>query len=187
MSRPAFAFRAGIFLLALAASGPSAAQDRADAATDAAIACLDVEDASARLDCLESAAREIKATRIIRESAAESAAADAAAPVIAADDASAEDLFGAETLASTKKAVREENETARLTAKVVEFRVNSVGDITAVLENGQVWRQLPGDSAVIRIPKSDKVFSVKIKRGPLGNYNMTINELKRTIRVRRIK
>lgn len=188
MNRPASILIAGMILSTAALCGSAFAQSAKDRAADAAIACLDVDEADARLDCLENAARDIKATRIRRETAEESAAADAAgAPMIAADEASEEDLFGAEALASTKKAVREKNDKARLTAKVVEFRVNPVGDITAELANGQVWRQLSGDSAVVRIPNKDKVFSVTIKRGPLGNYIMKINELNRSIRVRRIK
>lgn len=180
-------------LAALVAAAPlfaaSAAAQSADqnAAADAAIACLDIEDTEARLACLEGAAKELKATRIRSETAEESAAADAAAPVIAADAMSDEEAFGAEALASTKKAIREKERTTRLNSKVVEFRVNRDGDITAVLENGQVWRQLSGDSTVIRLPNKEKVFTVTIKRGPLGNYMMKVNELKRTIRVRRIK
>jgi hypothetical protein len=158
-----------------------------NAAADAAIACLDIEDTEARLACLEGAAKELKATRIRSETAEESAAADGAAPVIAAEDMTEEEAFGAEALASTKSAKREKDKTSRLSSKVVEFRVNQLGDITAVLENGQVWRQLQGDSTVIRLPNKDKVFTVTIKRGPLGNYMMKINELKRSIRVRRIK
>jgi hypothetical protein len=170
------------------AAGAAFAQSAENAAADAAIGCLDIESAEERLACLEGAAKELKATRIRRETAEESAVADAqAAPVIAAEGASDEDLFGAEALASTKKAVRERDRTTRLSSKVVEFRVNALGDITAVLENGQVWRQLSSDNAIIRIPNNDKVFTVSIKRGALGNYLMTINELKRSIRVRRIK
>lgn len=158
-----------------------------NAAADAAIACLDLEGAEARLACLEGAAQELKATRIRAETAAESAAADDAAPVVAAEEMSEEEAFGAEALASTKRAIREKDRTTRLNSKVVEFRVNQLGDITAVLENGQVWRQLSGDSTIVRLPNKDKVFTVTIKRGPFGNYLMQINELKRSIRVRRIK
>ena len=164
------------------------AQSAENAAADAAIGCLDIESAEERLACLEGAAKELKATRVRRETAEESAAAEAlTAPVVAAESATEEDLFGAEALASTKNAAREKDRTTRLASQVVEFRVNPYGDITAVLENGQVWRQLSSDNAIVRIPNKEKVFTVSIKRGALGNYVMTINELKRSIRVRRIK
>jgi len=180
---PVAAVLAGAVVLLAAAD----AQEDQNAAADAAIACLDLANAADRLACLEGAARELKATRLRQETAEESAAAEARpAPVVAAD-ASPEEQFGAEALASTKRAKREGNRANRLVARVVEFRVNAVGDVTAVLENGQVWRQLPGDSTLLRVPKRDQVFTASIKRGPLGNYMMTIKELKRTIRVRRIE
>lgn len=176
-----------VFAAAVLSAGAAFAQSDQNAAADAAIACLDIEDTEARLACLEGAAQELKATRVRRETAEESAAAEAATAPVVAESASEEEMFGAEALASTKKAVREKDRTSRLESKVVEFRFNQLGDITAVLENGQVWRQLSGDSTVIRVPNKDKVFTVTIKRGPLGNYMMKINELKRSIRVRRIK
>jgi len=182
-----FALFAAALAGACAVGAAAGAQQSQNAAADAAIACLDIGDASARLACLEGAAKELKATRIRQETAEESAAAESrTAPVVAAD-ASAEELFGSETLATTKKAKREGNKTTRLVSKVVEFRVNAVGDVTAVLENGQVWRQLPGDSTLLHVPRREMVFTASIKRGPLGNYMMTIKELKRTIRVRRIE
>ena len=181
-------FVASVVVGAAVSVGAAFAQSAENAAADAAISCLDIASPEERLACLEGAAKELKATRVRRETAEESAAAEAlAAPVVAAEGASEEDLFGAEALASTKKEKREKDRTTRLSSKVVEFRVNPFGDITAVLENGQVWRQLTSDNASVRVPNNDKVFTVSIKRGPLGNYLMTINELKRTIRVRRIK
>lgn len=182
-----FASLAATLAGALALGGAASAQQNQNAAADAAIACLDISDSAARLACLEGAAKELKATRLRQETAEESAAAEArTAPVVAAD-ASAEEQFGSETLASTKKAKREGNKTTRLVSRVVEFRVNAVGDVTAVLENGQVWRQLPGDNTLLHVPRKEMVFTASIKRGPLGNYMMTIKELKRTIRVRRIE
>lgn len=181
-------FVAAVVVGAAVSVGAAFAQSAENAAADAAISCLDIASPEERLACLEGAAKELKATRVRRETAEESAAAEAlAAPVVASEGASEEDLFGAEALASTKKEKREKDRTTRLSSKVVEFRVNPFGDITAVLENGQVWRQLTSDNASVRVPNNDKVFTVSIKRGPLGNYLMTINELKRTIRVRRIK
>jgi hypothetical protein len=178
---------AALFAAAVAVSGAAHAQSAADRATDAAIACLDVGDPAARLSCLEDATREIKATRIRKESAEESAAADAMGAVVAAEGASEEELFGAEALSSTRHAKNEERKKMKLEATVVEFRVNPFGVVTAVLDNGQVWRQLNSDDEKLHLPKSDKVFTVTVKKGALGNYIMKVNELKRTIRVKRIQ
>lgn len=178
---------AAVIAAAFAVSGAAYAQSAADKATDAAIACLEIGDPAERLSCLEAATREIKATRIRKETAEESAAADAMGAVIAGENASEEELFGAEALSSTRHAKNEERKKKRLEATVVEFRVNPFGVVTAVLDNGQVWRQLNSDDETLHLPKSDKVFTVKVKKGALGNYLMTVNELKRTIRVKRIK
>lgn len=178
---------AGAVAALIVAPAAAFAQSASDKAADAAIACLDVADPAERLACLESATQEIKATRIRRETAEESAAADEAGAVIAGDDASDEDSFGAERLASTKREKTEERKKQRLEATVVEFRVNQFGVVTAVLDNGQVWRQLNSDDEVLRLPKKDKVLTVTVKKGALGNYMMKVNELKRTIRVKRIK
>jgi len=183
MLRPIAAVIAAAFVV----SGAAHAQTAADKATDAAIACLDIGDPAERLSCLEAAARDIKATRIRKETAEESAAADAMGAVIAAEDASEDELFGAEALSSSRQAKTEERKKKKLEATVVEFRVNPFGVVTAVLDNGQVWRQLNSDDEKLHLPKSDKVFTVTVKKGALGNYMMKVNELKRTIRVKRIK
>ena len=169
-------------------AGAAHAQSAADKAADAAISCLDIDDPAERLSCLEEATREIKATRIRPETAEEASIAEAAgSPVITDENATADELFGLEALASTKHAKREKEKSARLEASVVEFRVGAFKNVTAVLDNGQVWRQLQSDDTFIRLPKSDKVFTVTIKKGGLGNYRMKINELGRWIRVKRIK
>lgn len=181
-----------LFIVTLAAApallGAAFAQSAADKATDAAVACLEVADAADRLACLEGAARDIKATRVRRETAEESAAANsAAAPVIAAETATEEELFGSEALDSVKKVKREKAKGFALNAKVVEFRVNSRGDVTAVLDNGQVWRQLSSDTVTLPHISDEKLYTVRIKRGAIGSYVMRINEMQRSIRVRRIK
>ncbi len=172
--------RALIGLLAaapLAISG-ALAQDAGNAAADAAIACLEIEDTEDRLACLEAAAKDLKATRVIIEQD------NALAP---GDGRTAEDAFGAETLDATKREKREKSKSARLDAKVVEVRVNPYKDITVTLDNGQVWRQLQGDSETVHIPAGERLYTVTLKKGPLGNYRMRVNELKRWIRVTRIK
>lgn len=176
-----------VIAAALAASAAAYAQSAADKATDAAIACLEIGDPAERLSCLEAATREIKATRIRMETAEESAAADAMGAVIAAEGASEDDLFGAEALASTRRARNEERKTKRLEAAVVEFRVGSLKNITIVLDNGQIWRQTESDRTLVRLPKDELTYTVSIKKSAFGGYWMKINELGREIRVKRLR
>ncbi len=173
-------------LVALFAAAPfgvtaAAAQSHENAAADAAIACLDIENTERRLDCLEAAARELRATRVVIEQEN-----DVGAPA-ADEEGSLEDQFGAESLDTTKREKRKEQQSFRLEAKVVEIRVDPYKTLTVTLENGQVWRQLSSDTTKLPITGDDRLYTVTIKRGPLNNYRMQLDKFKRWIRVRRIK
>ena len=54
------------------------------------------------------------------------------------------------------------------------------------LANGQVWRQIKGDTQEIRATLR-KNQTVDIEESSLGGYKLRLNEMRRTIRVRRIK
>jgi len=170
-----------------AAAQPSEAQ-----AIDDAIACRNIEDAMERLACLDAAAETLSVTRIIRE---EEVAAHAenekkqfglsgGDDILRGDDTPEE--FGSERIPEKRKE-RENKRLKSILSKVVEIRISKFGKVTLTLENGQVWRQLNSDSKVLRINGKDKLYTAKVKRSIMGNYMLTIKELKRTIRVRRIK
>lgn len=176
----------------LALSAPAfAEQDKSsDAAIDAALACRSIADPAARLACLDKAAAAIAETRIIREdkSPAPEAAPDMTgfgAPPAPAPRAAPEE-FGSEQVKEVRRARAKELSAARLEAKVVEARFNPYKVATVTLDNGQVWRQLESDDVNLSM-FDGKLYTVRITRGFMGNYMMTVNELKRTIRVRRIK
>lgn len=156
-------------------AGAARAEAPADAAADALIACLDIGADGERLSCLEAATEEIKALRDARDIAD------------AGEEAAPGALFGAEQLASTQRARREEAQEARLDAGVVEISVGPLKNVTIVLDNGQVWRQLESDRAVIRPHKGGGALTVTVKKGAVGGYWMTINEIGRRIRVKRLK
>lgn len=54
------------------------------------------------------------------------------------------------------------------------------------LENGQVWRQIPGDTQHIRADLK-RNRTVDIEESPIGGYKLRLNEMRRTIRVERIR
>lgn len=165
-------------------AGGAHAQSAGDPMTDALIACLDIGADDERLSCLESAAEALKA---MRAKAVDGGGTLIGAQADAGDAAAQDDLFGAEALASTKRAKREKAKTARLDAGVVEIRPGPLKNVTVVLDNGQVWRQLEGDRAEIRPPKNPAGLTATVTKGAFGNYWMTINEIDRQIRVKRIK
>jgi len=97
--------------------------------------------------------------------------------------------FGAENTQATQKKVEEaEQEIDSITAGVSEYAYNPFGKFIVFLDNGQVWRQLQGDSgdkAMFR--KAAKDNKVTISRGLIGSYNLTINDSSRTYKVERVK
>jgi hypothetical protein len=54
------------------------------------------------------------------------------------------------------------------------------------LENGQVWRQIRGDTQVIRV-NLKRNQTVDIEESSLGGYKLRLNEMRRTVRVERVK
>lgn len=65
------------------------------------------------------------------------------------------------------------------------YRTNA-GNITVVLANGQVWRQLDSDNTRIRIPDDPQTVTATLERGFLGSTSMRIDGAGRAFKVRRI-
>ena len=97
--------------------------------------------------------------------------------------------FGADNLPSTREKVEQaEQEVDSISAGVTEYAFNPFGKFIVFLDNGQVWRQIQGDSGdkpnFHRNPKDNKVT---IERGLIGSYNLTVNDSTRTYKVERVK
>ena len=69
---------------------------------------------------------------------------------------------------------------------VAEFEYVGYRKLQVRLENGQIWRQIKGDVQEIRI-STDRNPTVDITESSLGGYKLRLNEIKRTIRVQRIR
>lgn len=54
------------------------------------------------------------------------------------------------------------------------------------LENGQVWRQLGGDSGVARWRKPAGTYLVTITSGVFGGHNLTVKDSPGLFKVRRV-
>ena len=81
---------------------------------------------------------------------------------------------------------REDAKSERIVATVTEFATTSLGDIIFFLDNGQIWRQKSSDRSQLRLSRK-RQYTVFVEEGMLSGYRLTINELKRTILVERIK
>lgn len=175
---------------------PALAQHAEEQAIDAAIACRDIQDPMERLACLDSAAETLAGTRIVREEEEVKQAQQAreefglARKSEETESQSAtvetEEEFGGESVRELRQK-RDEGRLRNITAKIAEVQVRRNKKLTLTLENGQVWRQLDSDSSNVIFPQRDQLYTARIKRSLMGNYMMTIEELRRTIRVRRVQ
>ncbi len=73
----------------------------------------------------------------------------------------------------------------RITAKVTEYSYTPFGKFVIFLDNGQIWRQVEGDSDKADFHGSD--ISVTISRAALGSYSLTIGDSSKTYKVKRVK
>lgn len=96
--------------------------------------------------------------------------------------------FGEENLPSTKQKVEEaQQEVESITAGVTEYAFTPFGKFIIFLDNGQVWRQLPGDADRAQFHKAATDNKVTISRGFIGSYNLTVNDSTRVYKVERVK
>lgn len=69
-------------------------------------------------------------------------------------------------------------------AKVTEFAYTPFGKFIVFLDDGQVWRQLEGDSDKANFRSGD---TVTISRGFIGSYNLSIDGSAKMFKVKRVK
>jgi hypothetical protein len=74
-----------------------------------------------------------------------------------------------------------------IAATVTEYAKNPFGKFIVFLDNGQVWRQLQGDSGEARFNRKPEDNKVRIERGLLGSYTLLLNDSAKTFKVERIK
>ncbi|MGB6228847.1 MAG: hypothetical protein WBF53_01805 [Litorimonas sp.] len=72
-------------------------------------------------------------------------------------------------------------------ATVSDFRVSGTGLILVLLDNGQVWQQVSGDSTRISEQLMRRQEKAKVASAAFGSYLMTLSPSNRAIRVRRIR
>ena len=154
----------------------------AEAPEDVVARCALKVDLSDRVACLEGA--------ILGAPAVAAEEPQAVVAVVAPKPEAVEDTsLGAEQVASRKpNKDRGSSENERSTFTVASSRTVPYKKLEVTLENGQVWVQRNGDSRDIYVPKRFRdSLTVEIYRASLGGYRMHLKEIKKTIRVRRLK
>lgn len=71
-------------------------------------------------------------------------------------------------------------------SRMVDYKFNSQGIFTVTLANGQVWRQIDGDTNYAKLKLRPDSYIVTIKRGIFGSYKVTIKGIPGLFRARRI-
>jgi hypothetical protein len=75
----------------------------------------------------------------------------------------------------------------QISARLIAYSFDG-GFITVTLDNGQVWRQTPGNAPVGHLSKPALAYTAVIGRGgPAGSYGMKLGGVSGTIAVRRIR
>lgn len=98
----------------------------------------------------------------------------------------AADAFGASDLRATRK--DRDKEPNELRANMTTFAFTRSGRYVMTLDNGQIWRQIRGDSDRLNMMDEDATdVPIIIKKGLLGSHRLRLESSKRTIRVERIQ
>ncbi len=88
--------------------------------------------------------------------------------------------------ASAEERKQEDKERPRVEAAVLQFATTPLGKAVFILDNGQVWRQKRSDRNRVKL-WDNRNYTVTVNEGMLSGYRLTVNELKKTILVERIK
>ena len=74
-----------------------------------------------------------------------------------------------------------------ISAGVTEYAFTPFGKFVVILDNGQVWKQIEGDSDLARFKKTPTDNKITISRGFMGSYSLTINGSAKVYKVTRVK
>jgi hypothetical protein len=78
-------------------------------------------------------------------------------------------------------------EITEISSKVVEFAQNAHGKSIFILDNGQVWRQIDGDTTEFYYREKDGPMQVTIATGMLGSFVLKVEGKSGSLKVRRVK
>jgi hypothetical protein len=59
-------------------------------------------------------------------------------------------------------------------SRMADYKFDAYGIFTVTLANGQVWRQVAGDTTIAHWKKPPENYAVRISHGFLGSYNFQV-------------
>jgi hypothetical protein len=174
------------------AAGPSEPNGWRDIAS-----CREISKSKARLRCFDRATRFLDETleRAAQATQTESQGGKDTTSVAAlpvgvnptasydAEEVDPDASFGAENLVK-----KDRNRKKQLRAIATSITTSKSGKYIIVLENGQVWRQISGDTNKLRVRRgAESGQEVVIKKRSLGAHALLLSNSKLSILVRRVK
>ena len=72
-------------------------------------------------------------------------------------------------------------------SQLADYKFDRYGIVTLRLANGQVWRQVKGDTALAKLKLPPGKYTAQIRRGFFGSYNLTIQGIPGLFRVLLLK
>ena len=86
-------------------------------------------------------------------------------------------------------AVKEDGppEITEISATVIEYAKNAHGKSLFILDNGQVWKQIDGDSSELFRRSSDPDMKITIEKAIMGSFSLRVEGRTGIIKVRRVK
>ena len=90
-------------------------------------------------------------------------------------------------IASQSPPARAIGSDTRVPARMVSYTFDNLGYFTITLDNGQVWKQVNGDTSYAHWKKPAETYVVRITRGFLGSRNVTVQGEPGLFRVSRLR
>jgi hypothetical protein len=154
-------------------------------------ACLQITGLLQRLACYDGVAHSVSPSPLLRTAPAQRPVAQSLPPAANATlpayiappiPAAPPTGLGSERLPRTASAAPRRAQ--ELSAAIASVSYDARRRFTITLDNGQVWRQLEGDTGILQAPGN---ANVRISRGALGSYDLNIVGRNATYRVSRLQ
>lgn len=94
--------------------------------------------------------------------------------------------FGANRLPKTESAADKPKSVSSIRSAITDYAYTPFDRIIVFLENGQVWRQIDGDSKKLRLRKGE-TYTAEIDKGAFGSFNLAVDGIDGMVKVTRIK
>jgi hypothetical protein len=137
--------------------------------------CERREDERAWLNCYYAAAQPLRASLGLASTRQAPGTAKGTSPMNVRADAPSESnwLLGS----GSKEAV----------VRMASYTFDASGHFTVTLDNGDVWRQMPGDVKTPRWIRPASTYVAAISHGALGSRNFTIRGMPGTFKVKQVR